>query len=161
MAVDKLFLSMAVAMLAGVGSARADAIGSLRPGYYALEGAACGKKNAAGPGCTKATAGCMKIEAGPAGSLRFELFSPQESGHVCGINGKASADAGKIVYEDKDANGKDWLLEVSPDTDGTVTFRYVNPPEGRAPFCGEHARLDDIIFKAVKQPSVAKTCFEG
>lgn len=163
MAIEKFFLGVAVATLLGVGSscAQTSVSDSLQPGYYTLQGAACGKKNATGPGCTKATTGCMKIGAVPAGGLTLEVFSPQESGHVCGINGKAAVDAGKIVYKDKDYKGKDWLLELSQGANGTVAFRYVNPPEGSAPFCGEHARLDGVVFKAVRQPTAAKTCFEG
>ena len=141
--------------------AQTNAVHPWQPGYYTLKGAACEKKGAVGPGCTKASAGCLKIGAEPSGGVTLEVFSPQESGHLCGINGKATLDAGKIVYKDKDVNGKDWLLELTQGAGDTVTFRYVNPPEGRAPFCGEHARLDGVVFKAVKQPSAAKTCFEG
>lgn len=164
MAIQSSFLSAMMAGLLGLlGLWHLQAAAETwQPGYYTLHGWACDKRDAPGPGCTKSTLGCMKIAAGPQGRLTLEVFSPQESGHVCGIRGAASLRGGKIVYADKDANGQNWLLELSGGPGGMVAFRYVDPPAGRAPFCGEHARLDGIAFQAIRQPTGApKTCFEG
>jgi hypothetical protein len=148
-------------LLCGVTTAMADADAAPVEGYYVLKDIKCAAKSGKrSPTCAAPSQSCLKLANKSGSTIHMELFNPQGSGHVCGINGVAKVSGNTLRYVDQDAEKRDWVLDLSFQG-STVNFTYVNPPEGPSPFCGEHARLNGLTFKLIRQKSAAKTCFEG
>jgi hypothetical protein len=151
----------ASALLVAASGAWAGSTRGVKEGYFLLKDTQCASKaGKKAPACSAPVQSCLKVSDREGQKVHLEVYNPQASGHVCGINGSAVVMGDKIRYVDQDASHKEWVLDIAFKAD-TVVFSYVKPPEGISPFCGEHARLDGLTLKAVRQKSSSKTCFEG
>jgi hypothetical protein len=151
----------ALMLLCGISAAMADVGAAPVEGYYVLKDTKCASKSGKNvKACAASPQSCLKLADKSGSTIHMELFNPQSSGHVCGINGVAKVLGNKLRYVDTDADKREWVLDISFHG-STVNFTYLNPPEGPSPFCGEHARLNGLTFKMIRQKSADKTCFEG
>jgi len=132
-------------------------------GYYATPSRICpqGAKS-----CDASDTDCMLIRKEADGHAKFYVYSVQENGSQCEVEGVAESRGDSLFYQDTDADsddhGKGFSLVV---VNGKVTFKYLAEPDPKVhkpPFCGSQARMDRVQFSLKdKQPLASQECGNG
>lgn len=120
-------------------------------GYYSAPSRICASSGqGSSKGCQMSDTDCMRIRKIDDGHAKFYVYSVQENGAQCEVEGVAESKGDVLLYKDTDADdsefGKGFTIAI---TKGKITFKYLSEPDPRVhqpPFCGAQASMDRVAF---------------